>query len=96
MFGVLFLELLPFKLVARSSWVDSHEPFSVLDVCAQTVKLNDLVLGIDWSHVLLLPLSVGGGRQFKVDDWSFSDSVDLDDQRFFFRTEVPDCCGQNP
>ena len=79
--AVFGLHLLPFEFVPTGSGIDSHESARILDVGAQGVELNYLVLGINWGHVFGFPVAVARGRQLEVDDWALSQAVDFDDKR---------------
>jgi hypothetical protein len=75
----------PLKLVSLTSWIDSHESLSVLDICSKTLKFNNLKLRVNWSHVLLLSFLVTAWWKLEVNDWSLGNTVRFDNKRILFR-----------
>lgn len=90
--GLLVIQFLPLVFIGYGRRVHHIEPFAVLDLGAQRLKLDDIILGLE----IGLLLSVFAGRQFKVADGPFRLPIQLDDKFFGLRIEVLNRDDQQP
>ena len=67
----VIVDSFPLKIIAEGGWVDDIESFGIFDLASKGLKLNDIVLGIQFRFFG----SVSGWRQLKMADWSFSFSI---------------------